>query len=122
MTITNPQLYCESLWDWGVLDGCFGGRIKPTDADGEVERHGRFLRFETKLPGTKVPQGQMITFHSLIATGVYTVVIIWGHPGKPEKITVMTPEKEMVFEDTTLEDLRNICKAWYEYANSFFPI
>ena len=51
MTINDPVKFCAGLWDWGILNGCFGDTlIKPTDIDGFVERNGKFLFFETKSP------------------------------------------------------------------------
>ncbi len=40
MTIRSKEVFLQGLWDWAVLDGCFGNtRIRPTDVDGLIERH-----------------------------------------------------------------------------------
>lgn len=86
MTIRNVGAYLKSLWDWGLLNGCFGStRIKPTDIDGMVERNGQFLILEGK-PGTNgaaldcrpIGDGQRILFDALQKTGLFTVLVIWG--------------------------------------------
>ncbi len=116
MTINNRDAYFASLWDWGFLRGCFGPTIEPTDLDGFVERKGRFLVLETKLPGVEIKTGQEITFKALQATGLFTVFIIWGRPGMPEKIRIMT--RHGVHErDCGIDDLKAFCAQWYKFAN-----
>lgn len=118
MTINNPDEFMSNLWDWGILRGCFGGtRIEPTDIDGFVERNGKFLAFETKSPGVEIKTGQMITFKHLIDLGCFTVVLVWGEPGKPERITLMTSKTTKEYENASLDTLRTIVTKWFEYAN-----
>lgn len=79
MTINNPVEFCAGLWDWHILAGCFGKtKIMPTDVDGFVERKGNFLWLETKKENVLIPNGQLITFMTLIKTGYFTIFIIWG--------------------------------------------
>lgn len=80
MTINNPEMFAQSVWDWGFLDICFGSTgIKVSDLDGIVERYGRFLVIETKLQiGTIIPEGQRITLEALVDTGLTTVIILRG--------------------------------------------
>ncbi len=118
MTIENPSEYLRNLWDWAILDGCFGEtRIKPTDIDGFVERNGYFLAIETKAAGVEVKQGQMIVFNKLIETGKFTVLVIWGKPGKPEKMLLIT-RKETKEYSGGMDSLRFIVSKWFQYANS----
>jgi hypothetical protein len=118
MTINNPEQFCKSLWDWGCLDGCFGQtRIKPTDIDGFVERKGHFLLFETKLPGADIPEGQWITFNQLLKTGKFSIIIVWGKPGIPEEIKVLTGKHERNYKDIDLLKLRDVVSSWFKWAN-----
>ena len=119
MTINNPEKFCSGLWDWGILNGCFGAtRIKPTDIDGFVERNGKFLILEAKSPGAEIPTGQMITFKRLIDTGYFTVIIVWGNTNNPERLTVMTSRTTREIDQADLERLRSIVSNWFEFANS----
>lgn len=118
MTIQNPDKYLSNLWDWAILAGCFGTtRIEPTDLDGFVERNGKFLVIETKAPGVEVKTGQMITFDALVHTGYFSVVVVWGNPGVPEKIMLKTSKVTRTYEPADLSKLRNIVTQWFEYAN-----
>ena len=82
--------YKETLPDWGVLAGCFPGRIAPTDLDGIVELRGRVLILEWKRPDGRIPRGQEILLERLAARGL-TVFVVWGptalaklHPASPD--------------------------------------
>lgn len=111
MTVMNKDLFMHNLWDWAILDGCFGTtRIRPTDIDGLVERNGKFLLLEAKSPGVEVRMGQKITFDHLIKTGVFTVIIIWGEVNRPQEILVWG--KDRVSADIVL--LREEVTKWYE--------
>lgn len=92
MTIHNPETFKENkpagfdgTFDWDFLIEAFrrpkekaGVKplIQPMDLDCIVERKGKFLVFETKQPGKNVPQGQAITLNALVATGLFTVIIL----------------------------------------------
>lgn len=122
MTIENPDAYLASLWDWACLDGCFGeSKIKPSDVDGRVERNGKILEIETKLPGVTVPMGQEIMIETLVQVYGFTEIIVWGHPGRPEKIELRTPHTTRVYENTSLDKLREIVNKWYEWADNQTP-
>lgn len=118
MTINNAKLYMAGLWDWGVLDGCFGNtKIKPTDIDGCIERKGRKLYLETKQPGASVPQGQMWTLLSHVDDG-HTLMIIWGSDKNVETIHLYTPfEGPIVYENAGMARLRWLVKEWFALAN-----
>lgn len=121
MTIQNQQLYMEGVWDWAILDGCFGKtKIKPTDIDGFVERKGKFLVLETKKPNTPIKEGQWWTFNALINTGYFTVIIIWGNTNVPTEMQVLYPYpiKATDKKQATLNDLRTVVKWWFKYANT----
>uniref|UniRef100_A0A6H1ZA68 Putative single-stranded DNA-binding protein n=1 Tax=viral metagenome TaxID=1070528 RepID=A0A6H1ZA68_9ZZZZ len=119
MTIEDPETYCASLWNWECLNGCFGETsIKPTDIDGFIERKGRFLIIETKLPRADIPQGQEITFKALLDTGHFTIMIIWGKPNEPEKIKVLAGTATKTYDPADIEKLREITKKWFKWADS----
>ena len=125
MTINNAQNYVNSLWDWGVLDGCFGSsRIKASDIDGIVERNLWFLVLETKLPTVSaLPFGQAITMKQLIETGYFTELVIYGHPGKPERLELTTRHhviSHYVIADLSLIILRDIVSSWYSFADAHY--
>ena len=117
MTINNWEQYKANLWDWAILDGCFGvSKISPTDIDGFVERNGRFLVIETKAPTAEVEQGQEIVFRELVKTGKFTVFVVWGKPGQPERMRIISIWADQAI-DADLDKLREKTKMWYKYAN-----
>lgn len=119
MTIENPSEYLRNLWDWSVLDGCFGEtKIKPTDIDGFIERNGKFLAIETKSPGVDLNVGQLITFRSLVKTGYFTVAVVWGNPGSPTKILLMTRRATLEYSSADLAKFRWIVSEWFSYADN----
>lgn len=118
VTINNPEAFMAGVWDWGILDGCFGEtRIKPTDLDGMVERHGWFLVLETKAPGAIIPQGQLGTFEKLRATGKFTILVIWGPTNTPTAVQLMTTKSIKPPEDADIEKVRSIVANWYQWAD-----
>ena len=119
MTINDPEMFCKSLWDWSCLDGCFGQtKIKPTDMDGYVERHGYFIGFETKLPNVPIPDGQNITFEKLVSSGYWTVLIAWGNPGNPIELELRTRWKTMHYQNTNLDKMRELVSKWFDWVDN----
>ena len=117
MTINNPSAFVASLWDWAILDGCFGNtHIRPTDIDGLVERNGHFLYLETKLPGTATNEGQERTWTSLVATKKFAVLVIWGYPGHPVSARLLFDGQVIEYDPCDIDKLREIVKRWYAYA------
>lgn len=118
MTINNPDAFCAGLWDWSILDGCFGEtKIKPTDVDGFVERHGKFLWLETKAPGASIPHGQMLTFLALQKLQVFTIMVIWGEKNAPVEIQLMTRHEIRDKEKCDVTKLQKLVSNWYKYAD-----
>jgi len=118
VTIRDDEKFMESLWDWACLNGCFGEtRISPTDIDGFVERRGHYLVLETKLPGNNIPQGQRLTFDAMAKDGNHTIIVIWGKPGIPEKIKVITWTGEVVIKPADIDTLRDLVGRWFNYAD-----
>lgn len=118
MTIRDMKAFIDSLWDWEILDGCFGiGRIRPSDLDGIVERNGHFLCFETKVLNTQVPLGQYLTLKALVKIGFFTVMIIWGPKDTPRRLAVWDRNGEVKPYDADLFELRRRVADWYRWAN-----
>lgn len=119
MTINNPDKYMAGVWDWAILDGCFGEtRIKPTDIDGMVERNGNFLFLETKAPGAALPQGQEIALKQLVRGDGDVVMVLWGEQNKPEQMKVFSrkcPDGKVI--DADGDTFRRYVKRWYERAD-----
>jgi hypothetical protein len=119
MTIQNREAFIASQWDWAVFDGCFGDtRIHPTDVDGLVERNGKFLFLETKLPGTAIKMGQEIMLKNLASQKNFTVLVIWGRPGMPVKVRIISDNFDKIIETANLNELRRIVKKWFSYAEN----
>lgn len=120
MTINSPEQYMAGIWDWAILDGCFGStKIKPTDIDGAVERHGYFLCLETKKPGVPIPLGQYLFFESWVAQG-NTVIVIWGPQNDPKKVQMFSPflpfPDGKIWEPASVDILRQRVVNWFEWA------
>lgn len=119
MTINNPDKYLAGIWDWAILDGCFGEtRIKPTDIDGMVERNGNFLFLETKAPGVPLPQGQEISFKRLAEHPDTVVMVVWGEQNKPMQLKVYSrkhPDGKTIDADS--DTFRRFVRIWYERAD-----
>lgn len=120
MTIKNIDYYVNNLWDWSVLDGCFGDtNIQVTDLDGVVERNGRFLILECKSHDADIPTGQDILFRRLMKTGYFTIFVIWGNPGIPEKMCAYDKHGgKQFFHEVNIEVLRNFVGKWFERSNT----
>lgn len=122
MTIQNADSYMEGIWDWGILNGCFGAsRIEPTDIDGFVERKGRFLVLETKGIGKDIPKGQMIAFESLRNTGLFTIFIIWGDRNAPAEMQIFAANGISYTFPANIHELQRAVKLWYAKADEGKP-
>jgi hypothetical protein len=120
MTVNNKDLFFDGIWDWAMFDGCFGEtRIKPTDLDGFVERKGKFLVLETKHKDTPIPEGQRITFESLVKTGYFSILVMWGDKNKPERALLITRKGEKEYNPVDIDKCSKIVSAWFEYAETF---
>lgn len=124
MTINNPSAFMQGIWDWKILDGCFGEtKIKPTDIDGLVERDGNLLILETKSPDVSLPTGQELTFKRMVKQGIdanklNVVIVIWGENGAPQRLRVYSriyPDGKDI--DGDIDTLRRYVSKWFEKAN-----
>jgi hypothetical protein len=114
MTIKSPAFYNTQLWDWGFLDQCFEGtKIRATDIDGFVERHGKFLVIECKSHNAAIPTGQDIMFKNMIATGLFTVLIIWGEANKPERCELRLKDKTYNYSKVDKVYIQRLVHGWF---------
>lgn len=121
MTIHDLDAYMKSLPDWSMLDGCFGHtRIRPTDIDGLVERHGAFLMLEHKSTlDAQVKLAQDITFRAFARQG-NTVIVFWTQDGdrNVHRLRVYGSAAEPVdYDHATLDDLRGWVAGWFDFVN-----
>lgn len=120
MTIHDRDRYMAGIWDWAILDGCFGStRIKPTDIDGLVERNEHFLFLETKSIGAQIPVGQERAFKALVKVAKATVIVVWGSQNNPVAYKFYNSQFPDGYMDNnaTLQQFRNLVKAWFSVAN-----
>jgi hypothetical protein len=104
MTIRNPEAFVRGLWDWAILDGCFGStKILPTDIDGCIERNRQILILETKA--------------SSASTGYTTVFVIWGDTNNPEELMVFHKGIIQPKHSISLTELKRRVTNWYKWAD-----
>ena len=116
--IEDPKKYCDGLWNWDILEGCFGEtKIKVTDIDGAIERNGELLLLETKKPGTQIKSGQQIMFRNLTGKGI-TTMLVWGDKDTPEYMRLYNtsyPDGSRLI-NCDLQQFRNHVSWWYHWA------
>ena len=121
MNLRSRDAYRDAAWDWSCLDGCFGGRIRPTDIDGAVERRGHLLFLEAKSEDGLIPTGQEILFKSLSRKPFVDVVVFFGKR-EPElvvnRIEVFRAGKRHVVPSASLDRLRKMVSAWFQHADT----
>lgn len=124
MTVKNLDRFIESLPDWAILDGCFGGAIKPTDIDGCVERGGLCLFLEHKLPGAPLKRAQEITFQALATQG-NTVIVFWGQAKDGSDVAQMRlfhGNDAGSIKPATLDDVRRVARWWFWRADQLYRL
>jgi len=120
MTIQDFERFKASLPDWAILDGCFAGKIRPTDVDGLVERRGVCLFLEHKGGHGEVGKGQDITFTSLARQG-NTCVVYWTDDEEKKnvvRILVYHGNEKKIIDSPSLAKLRECAKHWFSMANT----
>lgn len=117
MNIRDKAKFADALWDWCILDGCFGDtRIRPTDIDGFVERRGHFLTLEGKPYGADIPRGQLITLEAVANTGTHSVIVAFGKPGVPKRLRWISKGNDITI-DGDVDRLRSWVKHWFSSAH-----
>ena len=120
MTIRDKDAFMRGLWDWKVLDGCFGDtHIRPMDVDGLIERRRHFLFLEAKPAGGTLTKGQEITLTELSLQPRTCCVVFYGDPQEEtvERITVFTRGEARDQADASLDGLRTFVSLWYAWAD-----
>lgn len=119
MTIRNQQLFLDGFWDYGIFDGCFSNpKVKFADIDGFIERNGHYMVLEIKNSGVPVPMGQQITYKSLMDTGLFTILFLFGPRNEPKEMEIWKPDKTIRKKaPTTLEEVKNVIRLWDEWAS-----
>lgn len=117
MVIHDRAKFMASLPDWSILDGCFSGKIRPTDIDGCVQRGKRVLFLEHKGKGAIVKTGQLMTFTCLAMQG-NTVIAFWTDDDEKRNVTAIsiwsnTLRPSGIVKNPSLETLRRLCAEWY---------
>lgn len=136
--IVSLANYVRAVFPFDIFNDCFGGKIRLTDVDGEVERNGRFLRLEIKSPGKDIPIGQQILFRQLIDTGIYDIFVLWGNSGTQVKeitldgvsVLVIKPGNPSITnlrwyrhdgkihnQECDLDQAHNLIERWYSWAD-----
>lgn len=118
-----PPAGFDGVFEWDFLLECFQPtKIAPMDFDAVVERHGRFLAFETKTPGTPIPAGQRFTIERTLELGHWTWLILEGKTADTlQAVTVLTRgnllEAGKRFEPCSAARLRLYVRRWFIRAN-----
>jgi hypothetical protein len=115
--IRNMDAYDRGIWDWKILEGCFGETsVTPTDVDALIQRRDKFLFIETKQPGAPVPPGQKYALEHLAKYGD-TVLIVHGSEKEVTELKKMTYAGEHVYEKPSIDKLRSVVAGWWNFAN-----
>jgi hypothetical protein len=147
-TVCNPETFAKNLpasfdgaADWGVILEALRSvtphtKIAPMDIDCALEVNNAFIIVESKLPGVKVPTGQMITlsrlYNNLDATIIITngkqdtshvVVTVWPSVGFARSVGQLNnhsswfvPRVHHQQVDLTRMQYLTLLASWYKYA------
>lgn len=120
MTINDMDRFTAALWDWGFLDKCFAKtKIRIGDLDGIVERNGEFLVLEAKGTGVGIKDGQRRMFEKMATEKGFTVIVVFGEPGAPERMQIWYPGKDKpeIYKKADAAILFERVSAWFSWAN-----
>ena len=123
MSINNPTLYHENFVDFAPLEReclSLGTAMQFSDVDQERERRYRWLRFEWKAPGVRIPAGQQYNFEHLTYLQLTTVIELWGVGGVPEAYRIVGQMDGPA--PCTLRDLAQMCLDWELWACTAVPV
>lgn len=95
-----------------ILDGCFPAGVTGSDVDVMVELGGHFLVVEFKRPGVSIPIGQLRAFKALVATGRFTVVIVYALEQHVQGWRKVTLEGLEPLHTGDVDALREHVKRW----------
>jgi hypothetical protein len=103
--------YLQRRSDVVMFDGCFPAGISMGNVDGIVELCGHFLMIEFRKPGRPLPIGQGHMFEQLVATGYFTVFVVFALEQHVQSWTVFT-RRGQHHEEGDVMALREAVAAW----------
>jgi len=113
--IRDRNTFAERLWDWEFLNDALPGKIRPMDIDGIIERNGYFLILEGKPLNATIKTGQRITLKQLAKRERFSVLILYGEPGEPQKMKLLDYHGNAIECDK--EDVKELVKKWVNRVN-----
>lgn len=121
MNLKSIENFKKSFWDWSLFNDCFGDtKIRISDVDGIAERNGQILFIEAKSHGAVIPTGQKLLHKALLATGVVTLLYIWGNPNETASLVEIHHRdgRTTVRKNVTIQQLQGLISKWFEFANA----
>ena len=110
----TPGAGFDGFFDWDFLLPAWAGtKVQPMDFDAVVERHGRFLVFETKRDSQEVPRGQARALKAFSQLSPYCTVVVCDKD--PEAITRWLVYHQCVAREHMglSADLVAWCRRWF---------
>lgn len=115
--------------DYGFLTGVvptkYGGFIAPSNVDGILERHGKFLVLEWKRDNEDLSMGQTILLTALARQPNFTVILVYGHSagGDTEirEFYKLNQDGSMTLSGKSVEEFKKKYKAWFDLASKSEP-
>ena len=117
MTINNPEEYVKSIWDWGILKGCFYKDSSLMDIDGLYCWQSHMLMIETKGIGVIVPKPQIIALKEFSKKPKCSSLIIWGEVNNPHEWIWIHAGHGGHKKAGSIKELRTELKSWFDVAN-----
>jgi hypothetical protein len=130
---SSPAAGFDGVFEWDFLKSAFKPtKIEPMDFDCVIERNGRFLCFETKVPGAGIKDGQKIALQTAVATGIWTVIFLQAkRPQDIERWQVWRLAERGEFPGEGIvtrrwvrgseDDLVKYVTSWFQWANARRP-
>ena len=116
--LRDRDAYRDAAWDWSIFNGCFGGKIRPSDIDGVVERKGHFLFLEAKAKRGRMGVGQEILLRRLSGLPRCVVLVMYGDNDNPESMQLIRGGNVERRQPCDLDIVRMFVEAWYDAADS----
>lgn len=113
--IRDRETVAERLWDWEFLNDVLPGKIRPMDIDGIIERKGYFLVLEGKPLNATIKTGQRITLEQLGKRERFSVLILYGEPGRPQEMKLLGYHDEAV--KCNKKDVKELVEKWVKRVN-----
>lgn len=112
--LRSRDAYAAAARDWCFLNPAFApSRVRVSDVDGIVERHGHFLVLESKPSRSGLSEGQAILLRELSDLG-FLVLVVWGPAEEIFWAQIVGFTQRMNATDKTV---CRIVEAWFGEAN-----